>query len=134
AADSAETLRLGGRVVASCSAPPRGDMSAPSELEAEQAYIDHAYECMAAMHARVSKFTMRGRNDYEQAVFEDWQEGRLAALSDTKSALVFGRLDRDDDTYYIGRRHVEERGGDTVVVDWRARVAEAFYRARSEDP
>src|SRR5439155_18373816 len=66
--------------------------------------------------------------------YEDWQEGRLAALSDTKSALVFGRLDRDDDTYYIGRRHVEERGGDTVVVDWRARVAEAFYRARSEDP
>ena len=33
------------------------------------------------------------------------------------------------DTWYVGRRHVEDARGDPVVVDWRADVAIPFYRA-----
>src|SRR5205085_11624660 len=87
------------------------------ELETEQAYVDRAYECMDAMHARVARLKAHGRNDYEEEVFERWRDARLAALSDTTSALVFGRLDfHDGDRYYVGRRHVEDSEGDAVVM------------------
>ncbi|MFI6790499.1 HelD family protein [Nonomuraea sp. NPDC050383] len=41
----------------------------------------------------------------------------------------------DGRTYYIGRRHIPgEHGGPPVVIDWRAPVARAFYRAGARDP
>ncbi|MEV4568065.1 ATP-binding domain-containing protein [Nonomuraea sp. NPDC049419] len=54
----------------------------------------------------------------------------------------FGRLDFGHDSgehrgraYHIGRRHIAgEHGGTPVVVDWRAPVARAFYRASARDP
>ncbi|WP_406674701.1 AAA family ATPase [Nonomuraea sp. N2-4H] len=54
----------------------------------------------------------------------------------------FGRLDFGQDAgehrgraYHIGRRHIAgEHGGTPVVVDWRAPVARAFYRASARDP
>ena len=38
------------------------------------------------------------------------------------------------ETYYIGRRHVDDPDGEPVVVDWRAPVAIPFYRATAVDP
>ena len=105
------------------------------ELASEQAYVDHAYECMDRMHADVARFGSHGRNDYELAVFANWKRARMAALSDQVSALVFGRLDQtDDQTFYIGRHHIRDEAYETVVVDWRAPVAKAFYRANPADP
>ncbi|MFI7107745.1 HelD family protein [Nonomuraea sp. NPDC050227] len=54
----------------------------------------------------------------------------------------FGRLDFGQDSaehrgraYHIGRRHIAgEHGGPPVVIDWRAPVARAFYRAGARDP
>ncbi|MEV0234447.1 AAA family ATPase [Nonomuraea sp. NPDC050786] len=54
----------------------------------------------------------------------------------------FGRLDFGRDSaehggraYHIGRRHITgEHGGPPVVIDWRAPVARAFYRASARDP
>ncbi|MEZ7123961.1 ATP-binding domain-containing protein [Nonomuraea sp. AD125B] len=54
----------------------------------------------------------------------------------------FGRLDFGADSaehrgraYHIGRRHITgEHGGPPVVIDWRAPVARAFYRAGARDP
>ncbi|MEV4110940.1 ATP-binding domain-containing protein [Nonomuraea sp. NPDC049695] len=54
----------------------------------------------------------------------------------------FGRLDFGQDSaehggraYHIGRRHITgEHGGPPVVIDWRAPVARAFYRASARDP
>ncbi|MGH9064819.1 MAG: HelD family protein, partial [Acidimicrobiales bacterium] len=53
--------------------------------------------------------------------------------------LCFGRIDTARpggaaETWYIGRRHVEDGAGDPVVVEWRAPVAVPFYRARPNDP
>jgi hypothetical protein len=104
------------------------------ELPAEQAYVDRAYACMAAMLEEVLSFGAHGRNDFELEAFERWKQARVAALSDTRSALVFGRIDQAaGDTFYIGRHHVRERDYETVVVDWRAPVAQAFYRANAAD-
>ena len=65
---------------------------------------------------------------------------RLAQLDVGGLALCFGRIDEDDgeaeqaDTFYVGRRHVEDAEGDAVVVDWRAEVSIPFYRATWADP
>jgi DNA helicase IV len=40
----------------------------------------------------------------------------------------------DSDTWYIGRRHIEDEQHDPVVVDWRAPIAAPFYRATGADP
>ena len=34
-----------------------------------------------------------------------------------------------DERFYVGRRHVHDDDGDPVVIDWRADVSTAFYRA-----
>ncbi|WP_308405517.1 HelD family protein [Streptomyces tardus] len=85
---------------------------------------------------------------------------RIKALADLSHApLFFGRLDYEDalaegppadgsrggavrqhgpggeaHRFYIGRRHVHDREGDPMVIDWRAPVSQPFYRATRRDP
>jgi DNA helicase IV len=67
---------------------------------------------------------------------------RIAELADDPSTpLFFGRLDfgaADEDhrnqRYHIGRRHVTDEAGEPMVLDWRAPVSRAFYRASARDP
>jgi DNA helicase IV len=51
---------------------------------------------------------------------------------------VFGRIDTTQsdggDTYYIGRIAVSDDSQEPIVVDWRAPVAEPFYRATGRAP
>jgi hypothetical protein len=58
-----------------------------------------------------------------------------ALIDDPSTTLFFGRTDHSDgNRWYIGRRHVADPDGDPVVIDWRAEVARAFYRASRTDP
>ncbi len=68
---------------------------------------------------------------------------RMKALEDDPTVpLFFGRLDYDaslgaeqDETLYIGRRHVtSEAGGEPLVIDWRAGMSRPFYQARPGQP
>jgi DNA helicase IV len=68
---------------------------------------------------------------------------RMKALEDDPTVpLFFGRLDYDatlgaeqDETLYIGRRHVTgEAGGEPLVIDWRAGMSRPFYQARPGEP
>lgn len=62
---------------------------------------------------------------------------RLAALADDGTVPpFFGRTDRSDtgETFHIGRRHVRTESGDPLVIDWRAPMSTAFYRATIADP
>ncbi len=62
-------------------------------------------------------------------------ERRLSSLDTDVDGLSFGRLDAETgETWYVGRRHVEDERGDPVVVDWRAPVSTPFYRATAADP
>jgi DNA helicase IV len=57
-----------------------------------------------------------------------------ALVDDPSTTLFFGRTDHSDGgRWYIGRRHVADPDGDPVVIDWRADVARAFYRASRSD-
>ncbi len=67
--------------------------------------------------------------------------GRLEHLQLGRESLVFGRIDRsggDPDTpveeFHIGRLAVSDANLEPLVVDWRAPVAEPFYRATGAHP
>jgi hypothetical protein len=61
---------------------------------------------------------------------------RVAELADQPDVpLFFGRLRQaDGEVHYVGRRHVADDAGEPMVVDWRAPVSRAFYRASVADP
>ncbi|MGH9170096.1 MAG: HelD family protein [Acidimicrobiales bacterium] len=116
------------------------------DLSYEQGRIDHAYACLEAMRARavhLKSLGYLGGNVHsdtgltpEMAAYWDiGRQLRVDALSETGSALCFGRIDRlSGERWYIGRRHVEDADANTVVADWRAPVATPFYRATVPDP
>ncbi|UDY34623.1 HelD family protein [Dermatobacter hominis] len=122
------------------------------ELEAEQAYVDHAYECLEQTKRAVEAMreTVESgpggtfQHRYERDVVHDRVEARLQHLEVGDLSLVFGRIDLEPsaaaeqpesgDRFYIGRVAVADKHRDPVVVDWRAPVAESFYRATGRDP
>jgi DNA helicase IV len=114
------------------------------ELASEQAYIDAAYARLDAMRASAAAvaagFSDVGAGGTHQArlerdVADSVTRRRLAALEIGNAPLVFGRIDRVPDvapserTLYIGRIAVNDEDQEPLVVDWRAPVAEPFYRA-----
>lgn len=115
------------------------------DLEAEQHYLDHAHDCLeeARELARKLSSTLEvgagGTNQarFEREAFTENIVDRLNQLNIGDASLVFGRIDHAgeyDDSLYIGRVGVWDRDQDAVVVDWRARAAEPFYRATGSDP
>jgi len=116
------------------------------ELSAEQAYVDHAYDCLETARDRATRLRSMvevGKGGTEQARWErEMIEGsiatRLTQLDLGDSSLVFGRLDTDadhgEDAFYIGRMSVADDDQEPVVVDWRAPISEAFYRATGPQP
>jgi DNA helicase IV len=128
------------------------------DLAAEQAYLDHAYECLEATRQAATKMTSLvevGRGGTNQARFERdviWETmaSRLAQLELGQAALCFGRIDTDGrdldgtdgtgatgtdgESFYIGRIAVADEVQEPVIVDWRAPIAEPFYRATGRQP
>ena len=125
---------------------PRKQWPSKADLEAEQAYIDHAYECLEAARSsatRLQSMVEVGRGGTEQARFErevivDTVVNRLSQLQLGDASLCFGRIDLEPagsgERYYIGRLAVSDETQEPVVVDWRAPVAEPFYRATGRNP
>ena len=106
-------------------------MPGDPELSAEQAHLDHAYACLAAMRERAEQLVGQSEDpDLEPAL-----KRRVRLLGDSLRPLCFGRIDEEGGArWYIGRRHVEDAGADPVVVEWRAPVAVPFYRASVAEP
>jgi DNA helicase IV len=117
------------------------------DIPAEQAYIDHAYACLDksredAWHIRELNEASTGgtfQARYERNAFDEQLRQRLTTLDLGDAALVFGRIDRYAETpdeiesFHIGRLAVADEKRDPVVVDWRAPVAEPFYRATGRE-
>ncbi len=118
------------------------------DLADEQAYIDHAYECLDA--SREAAWRMRDMTEadlggtfqarFERNAFDEALLKRLADLDLGDASLVFGRIDRSAESpgavesFHIGRLAVADEDREPVVVDWRAPVAEPFYRATGRSP
>ncbi len=112
-----------------------------AELGAEQAWLDGAYRYLDLMRRRadevvaISDRIARDEDSVDAKVARYHLQRRQAALAAEGGPLCFGRIDTSDgDRWYVGRRHVEDEQARPVVVDWRAPVSAAFYRATGMDP
>ena len=115
-----------------------------SEVAAEQQYVTAAYARLEAMRAaaervRAAYADVRAGGTHQARLERDiaWDvtQRRLADLEIGESPLVFGRLDMEDGgRWYVGRLAVEDDEHTPLVVDWRAPVAEPFYRATAIEP
>jgi DNA helicase IV len=120
------------------------------ELDAEQRYLDVAYGRLEEMRQSAIRVTegyadVRAGGTHQARLERDAAAAhtrrRLAALDIGDNPLCFGRLDlhdRPDDgaqgPYYVGRISVTDAEQAPLVVDWRAPVAEPFYRATAIEP
>ena len=82
-----------------------------------------------------------GRGGTTQARFEreamlEATLARLTKLNIGDRSLVFGRIDPagTGERFYIGRVGLWDADHDPILVDWRAPVAEPFYRATGREP
>jgi DNA helicase IV len=120
---------------------PAADRELAQELAQEQALLDYANECLSAMQQRARDVremgdrAVRDEDTVDAKVAQFHLQRREADLHQGSGPLCFGRIDtEDDERWYVGRRHVEDVDSKPVVVDWRAPVSAAFYRATALDP
>ena len=121
-------------------------------LLAERSHLDLARTCLVAMRESAERIADYGVDELASHALGRVRAQRLAALSaEPEAPPFFGRIDRDRDhdqlgshaalgdtglrpeVFHIGRRHVRDDAGDPVVIDWRAPIARAFYRATPAD-
>jgi DNA helicase IV len=109
-------------------------------LAEEQAYLEAARRELARMREK----TLGMRAAAGDRVSGDYlaltlHRRALQLADDGTTALFFGRLDferaeLEHSRWYVGRRHVSDEQGDPVVIDWRAELSRAFYRASRREP
>ncbi len=124
------------------------------DLEDEQEFLNRAHDGLEAMRGEARQMLQgvldlgRGgtfQSRTERDIVVRTSLARLEQLDIGDQALYFGRIDRfpepDDDnasllgeSFHIGRLAVSGPDHDPLVVDWRAPVAEPFYRATGLDP
>ena len=110
-----------------------------AELAHEQAYLTMLYEHLDVLKTTTDQRLAEVRLGPTAENDQGWSEresiaqlyqDRAAELEAAERNLCFGRLDFDDgDRFYIGRLGLRSDDYEQVLVDWRARAAESFYRA-----
>jgi DNA helicase IV len=113
------------------------------EIAEEQSFLDVALGALDHMRAEAASLRdsvavahRRGAGDLvERDVVMGTALQRLDQLAIGDQPLFFGRIDYRPnaegrvDSYHVGRLAVSDQDLNPLVVDWRAPVAEAFYRA-----
>src|SRR5215468_10949590 len=118
-------------------------------LAAEREHLRQSREYLRLMREDVLALPALGGDRVSIEYLKADLYHRAEALRDIPAApLFFGRLDyatgsvwsdeaeagTDGERFHIGRRHVHDRDGHPIVIDWRAPVSRAFYRASRSDP
>jgi DNA helicase IV len=118
-------------------------MAHEREVAEEQAFLNRALDALDHMRDEARSLrdsaavaNMRGAGDLvERDVVMGTALHRLDQLAIGDQPLFFGRIDYlpdesgTSDVYHVGRLAVSDEELNALVVDWRAPVAEAFYRA-----
>jgi DNA helicase IV len=116
------------------------DPAADPVLVAEREHLAQAREFLRLMREDVLSLRALGGDRVSEEYLKADLYRRAEALSDLPDTpLFFGRLDYASgeyagDRFHVGRRHVHDPAGLPVVVDWRAPVSRAFYRASPAEP
>src|SRR5919106_4213981 len=105
------------------------------DIPAEQAYLDHAYECLEDMRRALMRTVEAAAIGADGASVSldqayAWVNRRLAAYERAEEILCFGRIDVDtvEHSLYVGRRWVHDDDA-VLVVNWQAPAARPFYTA-----
>ncbi len=114
------------------------------EIDREQGYVSLLYDVLDRARARAAEdlrlthggpTTGTDQAATERESFARTYAGRTDQLLNVERGLCFGRLDSvGGETSYIGRIGLFDDDYDPLLLDWRAPVAEPFYRATSQDP
>src|SRR6266700_1787296 len=131
--------------------PAESDPAKPADpvLAAEREHLRESREYLRLMREDVLALPALGGDRVSIEYLKADLYRRAEALRDIPDApLFFGRLDyapgsvwseeggagADAARFHIGRRHVHDPAGHPIVIDWRAPVSRAFYRASQSDP
>ena len=114
------------------------------EIAQEQGYVTMLYEVLDRARERataelkrvyVGATTGTDQAATERESFAQTYAGRSDQLMTVERGLCFGRIDTiDGATFYIGRIGLFNDDHDPLLIDWRAPVAQPFYRATAADP
>jgi DNA helicase IV len=106
------------------------------DVASEQAYLDHAYDCLDRMRDALVRAGDAVVDDIAGEALDAWNARRLQTFEDAEQGLCFGRIDVETvgDSTYVGRRWVHDEGGEPVVVNWQAPAARPFYTATPAEP
>ncbi len=106
--------------------------------------MDLCYQQLADLRARTEtsvqdyteQKTSTPQSVFEREVFASYSRKRLHAVSVSEHQLVFGRLDFDEEDIpvYVGRIGLSDASQERILIDWRAPVGSAFYRATALAP
>jgi DNA helicase IV len=119
-----------------------------SELERERAVVAGLYQRLDELRAETEERLARVRRDSvgsnhqarsERDAFARLYEDQLTQLREVDARLVFGRLLLEEpvdgsDHRYIGRVGLRDDDQRSLLVDWRAQQAGAFYQATASEP
>jgi len=121
--------------------------AAPAPLDpqvaAEREHLAGSRAALRVMREDTLALRAQGGNAVSTEILNAALRARAEALVDRADVpLFFGRLDYAEaetgdyrgERFYVGRRHVHDAHGDPMVVDWRAPVSLAFYRASAKTP
>ncbi|WP_256256985.1 HelD family protein [Nonomuraea pusilla] len=115
-----------------------------TELAKEQEYVTRLYDRLDTLRERTQRQlkevlatgavgTMQNRS--ERDTFADMYASRLARLWAVERGLAFGRLDHvEEGRLYIGKLGLTDDEQRRLLIDWRAPVAQPFYRATPAAP
>jgi DNA helicase IV len=112
-------------------------------LARERIHLSESRVALQRMRQRTASLEAFGGDHVSTEHLKQALYRRMKALEDDPTVpLFFGRLDYDaslgaeqDETLYMGRRHVTgEAGGEPLVIDWRAGMSRPFYQARPGEP
>ncbi|MEO7071129.1 MAG: AAA family ATPase [Nostocoides sp.] len=115
----------------------------PATLADERAHLTRAREALRRMREHTLSLEVQSADRINADVLARALYYRARSLEDDPTtSLFFGRIDTDGSTpgspgperLYIGRRHIGDSAGNPIVIDWRAEVATAFYRASRSAP
>ena len=106
------------------------------ELQAEQAYVDTAYEALDKMRTTLERTGDMMATEFAAVAMEAWAKRRVRTFQDAERGLCFGRLTLDAALrpLYVGRRWVHDDRHEMLVVNWQAPAARPFYTATPADP
>ena len=118
-----------------------------SELDRERAVVAGLYERLDALRAETAERLTRVRRESvggnhqarsERDAFAQLYEDQLVQLREVDARLVFGRLLLDEvvdgtDHRYIGRIGLRDDDQRSLLIDWRAQQASAFYQATASE-